>query len=142
MTYAIGMVIGTAGYCHLRQDLRAFRLDRVVDVRLTDALFVRPTDFDLLDFIETSIGQTPGTWAVDVLLQTSVAEARQIIPRAVGIPQPHADGAMLRSYVQRLEWFVYFLAGLDCPLKVLGPPEAQAAMREFATKLTGMINDE
>lgn len=70
-----------AGYCHLRQGLRAFRLDRVVAVQLTDATFIRPTDFDMLAFIEESISNTPGVWQVDLLLQTTLEEAQRIIPR-------------------------------------------------------------
>ncbi|MEZ4657620.1 MAG: YafY family protein [Caldilineaceae bacterium] len=130
-----------AGYCHLRQDLRAFRLDRVVDVELGMDSFVRPPQFDLLDFIEESISQAPGLWQVEVLLYVSVAEARRIIPRAVGAPQAHGDGALLRAHVQSLDWFAYFLAGLDCPLKVLGPSEARAALQQLANKLQNMADD-
>ena len=133
-----------AGYCHLRQDMRSFRLDRVVDVGAVETessgkSFIQPADFDLLDFVEKSIGQTPGSWTVEVLLQTSVEKARQIIPRSVGTPQPHENGAILRAYVQHLDWFAYFLAGLDCPLQVLDPPEARDAVEQLASKLSRMV---
>ncbi|MEZ4713211.1 MAG: YafY family protein [Caldilineaceae bacterium] len=129
-----------AGYCHLRQGLRAFRLDRVLNVLPGASSFVRPPDFDLLDFIEASISQAPGLWQVEVLLHIPVAEAQRIIPRAVGAPQPHGDGALLRAHVQSLDWFAYFLAGLDCPLQVLGPPEARAALQQLAGKLHKMAD--
>ncbi|MEZ4736790.1 MAG: YafY family protein [Caldilineaceae bacterium] len=127
-----------AGYCHLRQDLRAFRLDRVVRVQLATATFVRPTAFDMLAFIEESIAKTPGVWQVDLLLETTLAEAQRLIPRAVGTPQPAADGITLRVYVQRLEWFAYFLAQLACPVQVLHPPEARAALQQLADKIAAM----
>lgn len=127
-----------AGYCHLRQGLRAFRLDRVLAVQPGADSFERPADFDLLDFIEESISRAPGLWQVEVLLYVSVEKARCIIPRAVGTPQPHDQGALLRAQVQSLDWFAYFLAGLDCPVRVLRPPEAREALRQLAARLVQM----
>lgn len=36
----------TVGYCHLRGDIRSFRVDRIARLASTDALFARPTEFD------------------------------------------------------------------------------------------------
>lgn len=130
-----------AGYCHLRQGLRAFRLDRVVAVQLTDATFVRSGDFDILAFIEESISNTPGVWQVDLLLQTTFEEAQRIIPRVVGKPQQTGEGIALRAYVQDLDWFAYFLAHLNCPVQVLRPAEAQAALQRLAGKIRAMAAD-
>ena len=38
----------TVGWCHLREDLRVFRLDRVRDATPEQATFTRPQDFDSL----------------------------------------------------------------------------------------------
>ena len=117
-----------AGYCHLRQGLRAFRLDRVVDVAQRPIPFARPADFDVLAFIEESIAQTPGVWTVDLLLHTTLAEAERMIPRAVGKPRQVEGGVALRAYVQNLDRFAYFLAQVDCPVQVLQPPEARRCL--------------
>lgn len=127
-----------AGYCHLRQDLRAFRLDRMVAVELMSVPFVRPTDFDIIAFIEDSIANTPGVWRVDLLLHTTLEEAQRMIPRVVGKPIPVADGIALRVYVQDFEWFAHFLAQIDCPVQVLHPPAARAALEQLAAKVTAM----
>lgn len=127
-----------AGYCHLRTDLRSFRLDRVLGVTQLKEPFVRPDEFDLLDYVERSISQTPGTWKVEVILQTTLEEANCMIPKAVATPQQHEDGVYLRAYVQNLDWFAYFLAGLDCQLKVLGPSEAQDALHALSNRLAKM----
>src|SRR5215469_8855111 len=52
----------TAGYCHLRDDLRTFRLDRIQDVELRDETFTRPPDFDCLAQVLRAIPSTPDTW--------------------------------------------------------------------------------
>ena len=38
----------TVGWCHLREDVRVFRLDRVRDATPEEATFTRPQDFDSL----------------------------------------------------------------------------------------------
>lgn len=39
------------GHCHLRNDMRIFRADRVAGVELTEQTFVRPESFSLRDFM-------------------------------------------------------------------------------------------
>lgn len=89
-------------------------------------------------FIEESIANTPGVWQVDLLLETTLAEAQPMIPRVIGKPQVVTGGVALRAYVQDLNWFAYFLAQLDCPVQVLHPPEAHLAVQALANKLTLM----
>ncbi|MBP1999104.1 putative DNA-binding transcriptional regulator YafY [Paenibacillus shirakamiensis] len=38
------------GYCHLRQDIRSFRVDRMADVRLTECSFEIPENFAAADY--------------------------------------------------------------------------------------------
>jgi len=124
------------GYCHLREDLRTFRLERVVKVeRLVDRTFVRPQEFDVLAFVEQSIANTPGVWTVEVRLDTTLAAAQQLIPRPLGLPEQQGDAVILRCHVQDLDWFAYFLTQLACPAQVINPPEAQRAIRALAAKL-------
>ncbi len=127
-----------AGYCHLRQGLRVFRLDRVLAVQLRPSTFICPTDFDVLVFVEESMAHTPGIWQVDLLLQTTLDEAERIIPRIVGKPRLAENGIALRAYVQDLDWFAYFLAQLACPLQVLDPPAARDALQRLANKIAAM----
>src|SRR5262249_22252989 len=71
------------GFCQLRQDIRVFRLDRVVEAQLRDEMFTRPAAFDALDHVERAIARTPGTWHVVVLLKTTLAKARQHLSPAL-----------------------------------------------------------
>jgi predicted DNA-binding transcriptional regulator YafY len=41
------------GYCHLRQDIRTFRVDRIIELTLLDKSFDVPTDFDIREYLAT-----------------------------------------------------------------------------------------
>src|SRR5574341_912103 len=43
------------GHCSLRNDLRSFRLDRILDVKLTDTSFERPPHFNALTYLVQKI---------------------------------------------------------------------------------------
>src|SRR5689334_16988275 len=56
------------GYCHLRNDLRSFRLDRITEADLTPANFERPEHFDPLTHIIQAIATMPRKFPFEVLL--------------------------------------------------------------------------
>lgn len=39
------------GYCHLRQDIRSFRVDRILDLDMLEQTFAVPADFDLQTYV-------------------------------------------------------------------------------------------
>src|SRR5512143_562744 len=51
------------GYCHLRQDLRSFRLDRIVHVKEVNEHFDRPAGFDPLAHVMQAIATMPRKYA-------------------------------------------------------------------------------
>ena len=56
-------------YCHLRQDVRTFRIDRIHDFALTDARFTRPQDFSASAFFTArQITATAETDALTLVL--------------------------------------------------------------------------
>jgi hypothetical protein len=70
------------GYCHLRQDVRVFRLDRVRRSRTTEASFVPPADFDALGVVSRALAGTsfPKAITCEVILDCSFVEASRLIP--------------------------------------------------------------
>ena len=128
----------TVGYCHLRQDLRSFRLDRIISVTMHEETFVPPLDFDCLDFITRSLPMVPATWLVDVLLETTLAEAREMVSPSVAILEPEAQGVAFRTYVANLDWIAYVLAGLRCPFVIRNPPELRDAMHRLAEHIVAV----
>src|SRR5579859_5234312 len=120
------------GYCHLREDIRVFRLDRAIEARLREDPFTPPADFDALGHVERAIARTPGVWRVVVLLKTTLEEARRQVPPALATLEEAEHGVMLRCYVNRLEEMAYELAGLRCPLVIQEPNELRDALAALA----------
>src|SRR5262249_8531627 len=125
-----------AGYCHLRQDIRVFRLDRVLGVEVRAERFERPENFDCLAAVERGIASIPLAWEVEVLLELPLEEARARISPALGTLEETADGVLLRCWANGLDWVAHFLAGLRCPFSVQRPPELRDALRRLAARVT------
>jgi predicted DNA-binding transcriptional regulator YafY len=125
----------TVGYCQLREDIRVFRLDRVIEASLRDETFTSPAAFDALGHVERAIARTPGIWHVVVLLKTTLAEARGQIPPALATLEETENGVIMRCYVNQLEWIAHVLAGLGCPLVIQQPDELRLALAEHARHL-------
>ena len=121
-----------AGHCHLRQDLRVFRLDRIVQVEPREESFVRPPDFDSLAFVHHSLATMPETWRVEVLLQTTLEEARRWVPPHAATLEATPEGVVLRDYADCLDWMARMLVSLGCPFVVREPPELREALRSLA----------
>jgi predicted DNA-binding transcriptional regulator YafY len=128
--------------CHLRTDVRTFRLDRVQEIKLLDTTFTPPLDFDALAYLLTKIATLPDTWFVEVVLKTSLAHAQQQISRAMGILEETEDGVLLRMRAQSLGWAARLLVSLDCPFVVLRPPELRDELRRLAHFILTMSNAE
>jgi predicted DNA-binding transcriptional regulator YafY len=123
------------GYCHLRGDLRLFRLERVVTAEVREENFVRPSGFDALDWVLRSLGSVPRNWPVEALLETTLEEARRTISAGVATLETADGGVLLRCSTDDLTWLARLLASLGCPLVVRRPPELREALRRHAKEI-------
>ena len=130
------------GYCHLREDLRVFRLDRVNRVRLLEDTFTVPPNFDALEYIVNSMATIPGTWDVEVLFKATLEQARHRISRDVGVLEATADGVIMRSWADGLEWMARYLITTNLKFKVIRPMELREKLREVAHMVLEMAEDE
>lgn len=126
------------GYCHLRQDQRTFRLDRVLQVELLEETFTRPSDFNAVDQLRRSIASKPGNWRVEVLLEISKEDAERLVPPTVAMLEQVPEGVLLRCIEEDLDWLAHFLIELRCPLVVRQPVELRAALRKVAAEIVQM----
>lgn len=131
----------TAGYCHLRQDLRTFRLDRIVSLEPTNQTFERPAQFDVLEYVLGAVISTPGQYQVEVLMKTSLEHAREVISPAMGTLEPSEHGLIFRRSTIYLDWIVDWLMRLDFPVFVVQPPELREMLRDVAAKALQMVSE-
>jgi predicted DNA-binding transcriptional regulator YafY len=127
------------GHCHLRSDLRLFRLDRVQDVTPREEFFERPAGFDALEYLRRSLGNVPRRWPVEVLLQTTLEEARRWIAPKVAVLETEKDGLLLRCYSDDLPWLARLLSSIGRPLTVRRPSELKAAIQDHALRLLRIV---
>jgi predicted DNA-binding transcriptional regulator YafY len=127
-----------AAFCHLRDGLRTFRLDRVQQARLLETTFKAPKNFDALDYLFNALANMPGVWQIEVLLKLPLEEARSRVPGNIATLEQEPDGVMLRTYSDTLEWMARFLVGLRCPLVVYQPPQLRDALRQLAESIFEM----
>jgi predicted DNA-binding transcriptional regulator YafY len=125
----------TMGYCHLREELRLFRLDRVLDAQLHEGSFTRPEEFDSGAFVVQSLASMPNTWEVEVLLKASLDDARRRLSPVFGTLEQCEDGVLLRAFGDHLSWMARELVATGLPLTVRRPE----ALRDELRRLAGVV---
>lgn len=128
----------TVGYCHLRSELRIFRLDRIEQAQIQQGGFTPPPDFHCLRYIVQSVAAIPDTWNVEVLLLLSLEEARTKVPAMLATLEQHPQGVILYASIANLNWMARFLVGLDCSFMIYQPVELRTALQELADEMRKM----
>jgi predicted DNA-binding transcriptional regulator YafY len=126
------------GWCHLRQDVRVFRLDRIAAAEREEATFTRPADFDSLHYVLNSLATTPRGWLAEIELEMPLAEAQRYIPPGSAVLEESDRGVIMRFYSTDLQISARYLFWLDCPFVIRRPPELRAAVLALAAKVTAL----
>ena len=126
------------GYCHLRDDLRMFRLDRVARHRVLETPFERPEDFDCLGYAVDALATMPGHWRVTVRLELPIEGARERVPPTHGVLTADGDGTLLTFTASNLDVTARFLVGLECAFTVIEPEELRERLRYLARQIERM----
>lgn len=128
------------GYCHLRQALRLFRLDRVTELQVGDEPFTRPEGFDAAAFVVQSLASIPNTWEVEVLLRAPLDEARRRISPVFGTLEECEGGVLLRAHGDHLSWMARELVATGLRLRVLRPEALREELRQLAQRVLEMAD--
>jgi predicted DNA-binding transcriptional regulator YafY len=136
--YGLAFYLGAwyaVGWCHLRRDLRSFRLDRVRDATPLPASFRRPDGFDALARLRESIALLPRAHAIAVLLECDLAAARLAFPAEFGLLEPADGGVLLRTSADDLDWFARRLCALPFGFRILEPGALRDALVAHLARL-------
>src|SRR5512134_3795425 len=113
------------GHCHLRGGQRSFRVDRMADVQPVAASFAPPGDFDALAAMRHTMATLPRQHPVEVLLHTTLDEARHELPEDIGtferVVLRGATRVRLVGRTDDLGWFARQLARLPFKVEIRKP---------------------
>jgi predicted DNA-binding transcriptional regulator YafY len=123
------------GHCHLRGDLRTFRLDRIQAATLLPGTFTRPPGFDSHAYLVRAIAAIPDVWEVSVLLELELAEVQRRVPPTLAELEVVPPYVRLRAAVDDLAMVARLLAGLGCTFMIERPEELRDAVKVLAVTL-------
>jgi len=126
------------GYCHLRQDLRSFRLDRITRINTINAHFKRPEGFDPLAHMMQAIATLPRKYPFELLLKTDINTAQKEVFDVLGILEAAEDGIIMRGSVEDLDWLARQISIFSFDFVVLKPGELRAELTKHAAKLVSL----
>lgn len=131
----------TAGYCHLRQDLRTFRLDRVASLELTEGTFQRPDDFDTLEHVLLSLTSWMDVRPIEILMQTTLEKAQEVTASLMGTVEEVEGGVLFHRAPYQLEWVAHMLISFDFPLTIRQPLELREMVRKLGERAAQIVGE-
>lgn len=126
------------GYCHLRQGLRSFRLDRISQIETLAIPFRRPEGFDPLAHVMQAIATMPRKYAFELLLKTDIAHAQNEVFDVLGVLELCEDGVILRGSVEGLDWLARQISIFSFDFEVREPAELRSELEKHSVKLSKM----
>ena len=128
------------GYCERRKDLRTFKFERILSVKLLDDTFPTPTDFDVekyrSDFLRPS-----GEYRVEILFDRDVAP--WIRERWGDLVRDEEDGnVILTVYSSTLEFPSRVVLAHAPYARPISPPEFVDKVREDAQEIISRQHQE
>lgn len=123
------------GYCHLRQEGRQFRIDRIRKLRILDQTFIRDPQWNLQKKLGTSFQYELGGKTYDVAIYFDAATAPYITERqwhSTQMIETHGDGSItLRFTASGLNDMKRWILGYGRGAIAKSPPElVQMLQRE------------
>jgi predicted DNA-binding transcriptional regulator YafY len=109
------------GYCHLREDIRMFAVQRVRSVRATDEIFDRPASFRIEEYMKGSFRSVRGDGNHDIVLRFTPEVSGRIAEKQWHPSQTtelQDDGSLtvrlrLTSLVEVKRWVMFWGAGCE-----------------------------
>ncbi len=127
------------GFCHLRGEVRTFRVERIRSLKLSGERFKRPTDFSLEGYLKNAWELHSGKEVVEVKLLFDSRLAPLFLEGKRHPSQKlekHPDGRLMFSVkVAGTEEIKRWILGFGDQAEVLEPPELRREMAEVAGKL-------
>jgi len=120
------------GYCHLRQGVRTFRVDRIQSLELSSQAFQMPDDFDIHAYLESEFADQPTVHAKLRFTAEGAHIAKSNLPGWETLTE-NPDGSVDVSLsAPDLPWLASIAMSFGILITVLEPPELREMVREWA----------
>ncbi|MUN37318.1 helix-turn-helix transcriptional regulator [Actinomadura litoris] len=123
------------GHDHRSGETRTFRVDRVDSAEPRPATFDTPADLDPVQHVTRSLARVPYAHEVEVLLETTLTDARRRVPASVATLTETGGGVLLSTRAEHLDGMARMLAGLGWPFTVRRPDALRDHVRDLARTL-------
>jgi predicted DNA-binding transcriptional regulator YafY len=145
--YALALQWGNwylAGHCHLRDDLRTFRVDRIQEAEATGLTFELPPDFDAREYLQRMAREQPATYyRVAVRFDADVAHIVRERQEDWQDLTEHEDGSVTLAFdASELGWPSRWVLTYQDKATVLGPPELADMVRDAAQAIASRYPDD
>jgi predicted DNA-binding transcriptional regulator YafY len=123
------------GYCHLREAVRSFRVDRIQELEPLDAGYQIPADFDAQKFLSFEI-QSEAQIHVRLHLGVQVAHLALSTPAVWEVLLPQSDGSVIVGIsLPDLYWAASLSLSYGPAATVLEPPELRQMVADWARQI-------
>jgi predicted DNA-binding transcriptional regulator YafY len=131
------------GYCHLRQDMRVFRVDRIQALEPLEDTFQPPTNFSVRDLLAEMTGPPEPVYQVEVRFSPQVAPR---VAERRGAWQDlieHSDGSATIAFpTADLDWPTWWVLGYGTEARVISPPELAERVRQTTEAVARMYKED
>lgn len=122
-------------YCTLRAEYRAFRVDRIQDLRLLNERFRPDPAFDFRSFADQRLAKPAGRWRLVVEFLAPPTTVIPRIPAGLGDVTETSRGTRLECGADDLDETARYLVMVGLPFVVVEPPEMRLVLRRLAEEI-------
>ena len=129
------------GYCHLREAVRTFRVDRILELMLLDETFDVPAEFDVQEYLATEPYTQPGI-EVRLWFAADAALAARDDQAFWDAMDERPDGSVVVTFgVPSLEWAARQVLYYGPLVAVMQPPELRRLVGDQAQAIAALYAD-
>jgi predicted DNA-binding transcriptional regulator YafY len=145
--YALALQWGNwylVGHCHLRDELRTFRVDRIREAQPTGETFELPAGFSAREYLLRMAEERPATYyRVAIRFDPDVAHIVRERREEWQQLTEQADGSVILAFdASDLAWPCRWVLTYQDRATVLGPPELAAMVRDAAQAIAARYADD
>jgi predicted DNA-binding transcriptional regulator YafY len=130
------------GFCHVRKEVRTFRVDRISEIILSDTTFSIPAEFDLQAHLKNELQAQPQIKArlkVEASASHLVTSNRSYWESI----EEQADGSLIVTFsTPALEWAASTTLAYGPAVEVLEPPELRRMVAEWLQVTTAKYQNK